>query len=188
MSDFYNVHTVYVYMCYRSSSGCTAAKPHTSYSHPHPLPIHAHTHLRGKSLCINDFLKVFQSLAVLPPQCVHGCSQQQGMGDEHCMAWRVGEDTQYTGHPSQHVVYTTVPLTSNKPYLVKMTWGIFLPWQQQFLACNVYQSSSKFEVNWTLNRVDTTSQTYTGPYEGFALEAPPDQMPHMSQYKMCISL
>ena len=37
--------------------------------------------------------------------------------------------------------------------------------------------------------LDMTSQTYTfyiGPYEGFALEAPQDQIFHMNPYKMRI--
>ena len=45
---------------------------------------------------------------------------------------------------------------------------------------------------WTLNGVDMTSRTYThfyvDPYEGFALEVPPDQIPHMSIYKMRMGL
>ena len=50
-------------------------------------------------------------------------------------------------------------------------------------------SSFKFEINWTLNGVDMTSNLYTfymGPYEGFGLEAPPVQIPHMGPYKMRI--
>ena len=45
-------------------------------------------------------------------------------------------------------------------------------------------SSFKIEVNWTLNGVDMTSQTYTDfkyahNYEGFGLGAPPVQIPHI---------
>ena len=65
-----------------------------------------------------------------------------------------------------------------------------LPWQQQFFACNVYRtemSSFKFEVNWTLNGVDMTTQTHKhGSYEGTGQEVPPVQIPHMDPYKMCI--
>ena len=51
-------------------------------------------------------------------------------------------------------------------------------------------SSFKFEVIWTLNGVDydlTNLYTfYMCLYEGFGLEAPPVQIPHMGPYKMCI--
>ena len=43
-------------------------------------------------------------------------------------------------------------------------------------------SSFKFEVNWTLNGVDMTSQTYTHFINA------PVQIPHMGPYKMCINL
>ena len=51
----------------------------------------------------------------------------------------------------------------------------------------IIQNGQPPNLDWTITRVDKTSNIfifYLCSYEGFGLQAPPDQIPHMSMYNV----